>query len=349
MNSKRMNLIVAAIMTLSVPSVWAEEATKPTMTETEMGAMQGMDHSNMNSDANAMDSMSEMGSSKMNNDARPAEDHSGHDMSGSSEQASQGMKDMRQDDGMESGSMSMSMQGGEAPADARSPDYSDGYDFGSIPRPEFADEHNFASLMVDRFENVKTDKNNSVTYDMQAWFGRDYNRAVLKSEGDYDGGKLQEASTELLWSHAIASYWDVQVGVRYDSSEEVPDRTWLAFGVQGLAPYWFELDATGYVGEEGRVGLAFEGEYELLLTQKLILQPRFEMDLYSRRDAARGLGSGLSEASAGLRLRYEFKRELAPYIGVEWENKFGETKDFARDEGEDTSETRFVAGLRFWF
>ncbi|MBT8128902.1 MAG: copper resistance protein B, partial [Gammaproteobacteria bacterium] len=128
-----------------------------------------------------------------------------------------------------------------------------------------------------------------------------------------------------------------------------PDRAWLAFGVQGLAPYWFELDAAAYIGEAGRTAFTLEAEYELLLTQKLILQPRIETNWYGKRDAARGLGDGLSDLSAGLRLRYEIRREFAPYLGVEWARKFGETEDFARAAGLDPDETRFVAGLRFWF
>lgn len=260
------------------------------------------------------------------------------------------MSDTAKKDNKEMAEMGeMSMQGGDAPADARSPDYSDGYDFGDVPRPVLADEHNFAALIVDRFENVNSDENSFITYDLQAWYGRDYDRAVLKSEGDYDNGQLQEAQTELLWGHSIATYWDAQLGVRYDSSQDVPDQTWLAFGVQGIAPYWFEVDATGYYGEQGNFAFTLEAEYEILLTQKLILQPRFEMDLNSERDKARRIGSGLSDASLGIRLRYEFQREIAPYIGVEWAGKYGETEDFARADGEDTNETRFVAGIRFWF
>jgi len=240
------------------------------------------------------------------------------------------------------------MQGGSAPADARDPHaYSDGYGFPETPRLVLADEHTLASLLVNRLESVNTDDNSSVTYDLQAWYGRDYDRAVLKAEGDIDSNKLDDATTELLWGHAVATFWDTQLGVRYDSGEG-PNRTWLAFGVQGLAPYWFELDVTGYVRESGRTALTLEAEYELLLTQKLILQPRLETDWYGKRDANRGLGSGVSDLSVGLRLRYEVRREFAPYVGVEWARKFGDTEDFARAAGQDPDETRFVAGLRFW-
>jgi copper resistance protein B len=136
--------------------------------------------------------------------------------------------------------------------------------------------------------------------------------------------------------------------VRYDSGEG-PNRGWLAFGVQGLAPYWFETDISAYLGEGGRTALRIETDYELLLTQRLILQPRVEVNAYGRDDTRRGLGSGLSDMTAGLRLRYEIRREFAPYVGVEWAGTFGDSRDLARANGEEAYATRLVAGLRFWF
>ncbi len=280
------------------------------------GMREGMDHSKMKHSAHA------------NPEAKP--------------------KAMAGDVTMKQGSGQGAMQGGSAPPNARSPDYSDGYDFGDVPRPVLADEHNFGSLLVNRLESVKTSNNTSITYDAQAWFGRDYDRAVLKAEGDIDGGQLQDATTELLWGHAIATYWDTQLGVRYDSGVD-PSRSWLAFGMQGLAPYWFEVDVAGYIGESGRVAASLEAEYELLLTQKLILQPRLEANWYGQSDPSRGLGSGLSNLNIGVRLRYEIQREFAPYIGVEWARKYGGTADFSTLAGNDASEARIVAGVRFWF
>ncbi len=204
------------------------------------------------------------------------------------------------------------------------------------------------SLLVDNLEAVYRDGDTSAAYDLQAWYGRTYDRAVLKAEGEADGGEFEAARTELLWGHAVAAYWDAQLGLRYDGGEG-PNRSFLAFGVQGLAPYWFELDIAAYLGEEGQSALRLEAEYELLLTQKLILQPRVEANAYGKDDTERGLGSGLSDAAVALRLRYEIWREFAPYAGVEWARKLGETEDLARAAGEDTDETRFVAGMRFWF
>jgi copper resistance protein B len=226
--------------------------------------------------------------------------------------------------------------------------YADGYDFGPIPRPHFADERNFASLLVDRLERVRTTDNNVTSYDLQAWYGRDYNRAVLKTEGDIDGGTLQDAHTELLWGHAVAAFWDTQLGVRYDSGAG-PDRSWLAVGFQGLAPYWFEVDATAYVRDAGQSALRISADYELLFTQKLILQPRLDANFYGKEDAARNLGAGLSDLSIGMRLRYEIRRESAPYVGIEWVGQYGGTAEYARAAGDPTKETHYVAGLLFWF
>jgi copper resistance protein B len=133
--------------------------------------------------------------------------------------------------------------------------------------------------------------------------------------------------------------------VRYDGGEGRAAAGWLA----SRAPYWFEVDATAYVGDAGRSALRMHAEYELLLTQKLILQPRLEVNFYGQKDAERELGAGLSDLTAGLRLRYEILREFAPYIGVEWAGQYGGTADFAKAAGEDTGQIRWVAGLRFWY
>ena len=278
----------------------------------------------------------------------PEMDHSRMDhgsMSGSSPEAGPDMSNMN--GGMDAGPPSM--QGGSAPPDARDPNaYSDGYDFGPIPPPRMGDVHNFYGLLVDRLERVRTRDNGSTEYDLQAWYGRDYDRAVLKAEGERDGGRLQEARTELLWGQDIATYWDTQLGVRYDGGVD-PGRGWLAFGVQGLAPYWFELDATGYMSDAGHSALRLDASYDVLFTQRLILQPRLEADFYGKRDAKRQLGSGLSDLAAGIRLRYEIRREFAPYLGIEWASKYGGTANYARAAGGSKDETRWVAGVRFWF
>lgn len=261
--------------------------------------------------------------------------------------------------GKDHGSMNMQadMQGGGAPSDARDPhEYAGGTTLETgpyaLPGPReisLADEHTFGSLLIDSLEHVRVRNGGKETaYDAQARFGRDYDKLVVKAEGEHARGRLQNARTEFLWSHAVASYWDTQLGMRQDSGV-APDRTWLAFGVQGMAPYWFEIDATAYLGNNGRTALRLGAEYEMLLTQRLILQPRAEFNVYGKNDPARDIGSGLSDGVLGIRLRYEISRQFAPYIGVERTAKFGNTADLARRAGERTSETRWVAGLRFWF
>ncbi|HEY7672964.1 MAG TPA: copper resistance protein B [Gammaproteobacteria bacterium] len=239
-------------------------------------------------------------------------------------------------------------QGGRPSANAREPHaYSDGLDLGQGPL-EHADTRNRASLRVDDFEGLRTDDDTLVAYDLEARYGQTYDRAVLEAEGENDHGDSAEARTELAWGHAFAAFWDMQLGVRHDGGEG-PSREWLAVGVEGLAPYWFEIEATAYIGEFGNSALRLDASYELLLTQKLILEPRIEANAYGQEDVERGLGSGLSDASVALRVRYEIRRQLAPYFGIEWVRKFGQTEDFARAAGDDPNDTRLVAGLRFWF
>ncbi len=287
--------------------------------------------------AAASDSMQEM-------------DHSQMDMSGKKKTGDKDAMQMHSDD--------MQMQGGDAPADARDPHaYSDGQTLTSgdyaLPGPrilKLADEHNFYTLLFDRLERVDNPGANSTAYDMIAWFGRDYNRLVVKSEGDFaSSGKLEEASTDVLWSRAMATYWDAQLGMRYDNGAGVPGRSWLAAGVQGLAPYWFDIEATAYVGNDSRTAVNVQAEYELLITQKLILQPRIEANIYGKSDLTRDLGNGLTDMAAGIRLRYEIKREFAPYVGLEYASKYGETANIARATGNLVSDTRLVAGVRFWY
>jgi len=247
------------------------------------------------------------------------------------------------------------MQGGGAPVNARNPHaYSDGFSLTDGPYAQLgprqlklADEHAFWAVMGDRFEYLEDSE--STTYDLQAWYGVTFDRFVVKAEGDIKDGALEESSTDLLWGHALNANFDTQFGIRFDQYKEGKGRQWLALGVQGLAPYWFELDVTAYLGDGGRTALAAEAEYELLLTQRLILQPRAELSIYGRDDSDNGVGSGLSDMSVGLRLRYEFDRQFAPYIGVEQLNTFGDTADYRQADGESRSETQASIGLRFWF
>ncbi len=203
-------------------------------------------------------------------------------------------------------------------------------------------------VLIDRFEWRDAASANAAAWDGQAWYGGDYNKAWFKTEGERVRGRTQDARAELLWDHVVARWWSLQAGARQDFSSGRP-RTWAAVGVQGLAPQWFDIEATLYIGDSGRTAARFQVEYELLFTQRLILQPELEMNLYGKGDPQRGLGSGLSDLELGLRLRYEFRREFAPYIGLLWSRAFGDTADLRRAEGEDISDTRVVAGFRVWF
>ncbi|MGO2388281.1 copper resistance protein B [Pseudoalteromonas sp.] len=252
-------------------------------------------------------------------------------------------------------SAKMQPQGGDAPKDARDPHaYSAGTTLTEGPyvlegneRLTLADEHPFYALLGDRLEY--NEQANAGVFDLQAWYGTTFDRLVVKTEGDFSEGSLEENQTDILWGHAVSAYWDTQAGVRLDYNKEGENRQWLAFGLQGLAPYWFELDMTAYVGERGNTAFTLEAEYELLLTQKLIIQPRAEITLYGKNDKQNELGSGLSSSAIGFRVRYEFTRQFAPYIGVEWSNKFGNTADYATSSGQSSNNTAFVAGIKFWF
>tara|TARA_R110002049_G_scaffold89063_4_gene224374 strand:- start:1681 stop:2556 length:876 start_codon:yes stop_codon:yes gene_type:complete len=259
---------------------------------------------------------------------------------------------------MDQGSMSHDMgqmQGGSAPDNARDPHaYSDGYTLTEGPYAQsgprqliLADEHDFWAVLGDRLEYHED--SDSGVFDIQAWYGTTYDRFVVKTEGDFDNERLEESQTDLLWARALTAYYDTQLGLRLDQYDEGRDRQWLALGIQGLAPYWFELDVTAYVGGSGRTALAIEAEYELLLTQKLVLQPRSELTLYGKDDPENGLGSGLSSFSLGLRLRYECSRQFAPYLGLEWSEVYDDTANYRQAAGQDRSDTQFVAGLRFMF
>lgn len=242
------------------------------------------------------------------------------------------------------------MQGGSPPPDARDPHaYSDGIEFTrGEARPKLHDRMPMRSILVDRLEASRISGETVVPYDLEARFGTTYDGTVLKAEGDFESGDLAEARTELLWGHAVAPYWDTQLGIRHDSGEG-PSRTWVAAGIEGLAPYRFDLEITGYVGESSRTALRVDASYDLLITQRIILEPRLEATFYGKDDLERGRGSGLSEVALALRLRYEIRRELAPYIGVEWTEQRGGTEELTRGAGRDPSESRIMLGLRFWF
>lgn len=206
----------------------------------------------------------------------------------------------------------------------------------------------FSYLLFDRLEVWDADPGAGQAWEAQGWVGTDQHRLWLRSEGERVDGRTESADVEVLYGRPIARWWDLVAGVRHDIAPG-RDQNFAAIGVIGMAPYKFEVEATVYVGESGQTAARVEAEYELLLTNRLILQPVIEAEWHGKSDASRGIGSGLGKVETGLRLRYEFTRKFAPYVGLVHERSFGGTADFVRDEGETTRDTRVVAGVRIWF
>jgi copper resistance protein B len=205
-------------------------------------------------------------------------------------------------------------------------------------------------LQAERFEYQTNGPSGTALWDAQGWVGGDYNRFWVKTEGEYSGASnnLQKAEIQALYSRPISPYFDFQAGVRQDMQPGAR-RTFGVIGIQGLAPYWFEIDTALFISHHGDVSARLEAEYDLRFTQRLILQPRAELNVAFQDVPELAIGSGLSMAEIGARLRYEFKREFAPYIGVSWGSATGRTADLLRRDGRDPGGLSFVAGLRLWF
>lgn len=200
-----------------------------------------------------------------------------------------------------------------------------------------------ATVIVDKLEYQDTDTK-TVSWDTYSYIGYDINKVYVYSEGEKaDGSSSMDSENQIVYSRAIAPFWDIQFGLGYDKAEE-EDNTWGVLALSGLAPYFFETRASLLVDDNGNIGFRAEVEYEALLTQKLILSPSLAVSAYTKDDLKMGLGKGLSNLTVGARLRYEVVREFAPYIGVEWSKNFGNTEKISH-----LDETYAVAGLRFWF
>jgi copper resistance protein B len=209
------------------------------------------------------------------------------------------------------------------------------------------DQHVWTHVIAEQLEG-RFGREDGFRWNAEAWAGTDSNRFWLKSEGETDGkGKVEEGRHEFLYDRPITSFFDLQAGLRSDIDSRT-GRNWAALGVEGLAPLFFHVSATGYASSAGHYAARLEGNYDLLLTQRLILQPELELNFYSKSDPKRGLGSGLADLDTGLRLRYEVSRKFAPYIGVAYENRFGRTAALARAAAEKPSNLRFTFGLRAW-
>ncbi|MBI2828061.1 MAG: copper resistance protein B [Acidobacteria bacterium] len=238
------------------------------------------------------------------------------------------------------------MQGGGAPPDARDPDaYSGGYEH--TPGMGHPDSLAVGLLLADELEYLSGNEGQGANWHLQGTYGGDIDKLWLRTQGlAVERTTDPTTGVEALWWHGYSAFWGTLLGVRQDVGPG--SHTWLAFGTVGLSPYWFELQATGYVGDDGRLSARLKASYDLLFTNRLILVPGLESNVYSRAESDRALAAGVGNVEFGLRLRYEFSRKFAPYIGYVWERSFAGTADLRRADGEPVTEHRLVAGVRVW-
>jgi copper resistance protein B len=216
-------------------------------------------------------------------------------------------------------------------------------------QPPVMDNGIFAHALLQQLEDRWNGRDQQLRYDGQAWLGTDTDKIWIKSEGLLDpDGRFTDGQHEVLLDRAISPYFDLQAGMRVDL-DDATTRSWAALGLQGMSLYFFDVEATAYVSDRGRFAARFKTSYDLLLTQKLILQPAIELNLYSKPDVARDLGSGLSDLDAGLRLRYEITHKFAPYVGLSYAARFFQSADIASRTGQPPADTRFAFGIRTWF
>ena len=213
---------------------------------------------------------------------------------------------------------------------------------------DMLNEQLYSQVLIDRLEYRWHAHGHTLDWNGQAWIGGDYQRLWLKTEGRRlgGGGGVDEAELQVLYGRLIAPFWDIQAGLRYDERPR-PSRTYAVFGVQGLAPYWFEVEATAFLSERGDLSARLEAEHDLFITQRWIVQPRIETNVAAQAVEELGVGQGINDVSAELRLRYEWRREFAPYVGIAWTKSMGATARFAR--GDETESGAVVVGIRAWF
>jgi copper resistance protein B len=214
----------------------------------------------------------------------------------------------------------------------------------------FPDQQLFSSTRFEKLEWAGPNSGGSARWDMETFIGTDYDKIFFKSEGSYSGRarNLEEGQFQVLYSRLMTYYFDAQFGVRQDFSKK-SSRTYAVIGVEGLAPGFIEIDADAYISQKGEVSASITAFHDLLITNRLILQPRIDVKLQAQPVADLELGAGITDFELGARLRYEFTRNVAPYIGVNWDRKVGQTATIARNSGEAVSSVSFVAGVRlFW-
>lgn len=205
-----------------------------------------------------------------------------------------------------------------------------------------ADDPLLSKVTIDQLEYQDNSEKN-IAWDANLWIGKDLNKLYFYSEAEKPKGAVIQSENQLVYSRAIAPFWDIQAGVGYDKVAS-NSQNWAVLAIQGLAPYFFETRGALLIGDDGNLGLRLDAEYEALFSQKLILTPSISFNAYSKDNLSMGIGKGLSNITAGMRLRYEIRREFAPYVGLEWSKNFGNTADMSPlDEG------YAVAGVRVWY
>jgi copper resistance protein B len=212
---------------------------------------------------------------------------------------------------------------------------------------EMDDAARLGKVWLDQLEWRSAAQPNEIAWQAEGWYGDDYNKAWLRSEGAALSGSTQDARAELFWDHIVTRWWSLEAGAREDFSAG-PARGWAALGVRGLAPQGVDVEATVYAGGAARTAARLKIEYELLFTQRLVLQPEFEMNLYGNADPARDVSAAVSDLEIGLRLRYEVRREIAPYAGVVWVKRRGAREGSVSAAGADADEIRIAVGVRLW-
>lgn len=207
----------------------------------------------------------------------------------------------------------------------------------------------FSRLLIDRAEYRPREGRDGYAWEGEGWLGGDIDRLLVKAEGEGTfGRKLEHGAAQALYARAIDPWFNLAAGVRQDFGAR-PKRTYATVGLEGLAPYYFELEAQAFLSTKGEAFLTLEGSYDQRITQRLILQPAAEASFSARHVPALETGAGLTSIELGLRLRYEIARAFAPYVGLHWERRFGRTADYARAHGEKAGALGVVTGVRFWF
>jgi copper resistance protein B len=365
MNLSMKQMFFGLILMLSMTAVYAADMD---MSHMSMSDEQGMSHSQMTVNKKPIQKVKKVNTRKpmpmtdmkdmkqtqmpmakmksMDNGQMPMADMRGMDMS---QAPMAGMGDMSQMSmgGMQ-GMQGMSMQSNSPPADARNPDYSQGHGFVMMP-PHMMGNGIMYGVMLDRVEVTQDGGKTGLGLRSVSWLGTDSNRVVLKLDSSNTQLEQNTLTTGLAWRKPLSTFWNYDLGVQNDHENGKPNQSWLMANINGIAPYWFNLDGTVLLGKSGLVGVVFDGSYDLRITQRLILDPSLSVKLYNKDDPDQEIGQGLSNGSVGLRLRYEVMRTFAPYVSVEENRYFGRTANFYKIKDGTSNDTIVSVGVRSWF